>query len=70
PGVRDLPEYHLLTHLREQAKDPSSAAVVVKRSESLRPRHAPRGLLGCVVLATMVIVALVVVGIALSALRL
>jgi hypothetical protein len=70
PGVRDLPEYQMLTHLREQAKDPLPAAMIVKHSETLRPGRAPRGLLGCVGGAVLMIVALVVLGIVLSVMRL
>ncbi len=70
PGVRDLPEYQLLTHLREQAKDPSQSIVIVKRSDPLRPGRAPRGLLGCVALAVVVIVALVMLGAVLAVARL
>lgn len=65
PGARDLPEFHLLTHLHQRAHGAVSTPTTTKSRPAL-PADAPRGLVAGVTLVALLIVTLVVTGIIFS----
>lgn len=70
PGVRDLPEYHLLTHLRDQAQVTPQPAAQPQSARSIAPTEQPQRLVGCVIVAALALIALLVLGVMLAVMRL
>ncbi len=70
PGVRDLPEYQLLTHLRDQAQATPASTSPKQPVQLALPADRPRRLVGCVLCAACAIIALLLIGIILSLTRL
>ncbi len=60
PGSRDLPEYQMLTHMRERARGASPEPA--RRSPPVSPLDSPRPLVTGIVIAALVIAALVAGG--------